>query len=553
MSADNHIPAVQAVDWLEARLRKAASRHSVVEVTAFGLTVAAGVILALGLYALTDYLMQFPRLIRVLLSLGLLGTAAGLAWRHAARRTFRFSSPEQVARFVENLQAERGSSQHSVIISALEFGQRPAIPGSPALKNTVIESARTRATDPASVSTYSTRHVRVALTTSALAVVLLGLGIAFARPVLQVFLLRALGTGARYPTATRVVGLTWDRIAPSRQDYPIRIQAEGRLPANGTVTVRFDGRRPFSLALAPLTNGTYEATIQGPDKPFAFSFVLGDYVSDRYPVDVRVPAFVQESRVEVIPPAYTHQARQSGPLGNVAVPEGSAVTLTLRPDRPISRCEFLAGSNRLDFAQGTNGAYVLKLLAQNSARFQIHLMGADGLANRDPTEYELAVVRDLPPRIKVLSPAPNSYVCDLSLLQIALRIEDDYGLTDASAAYQVIRKVNGDERTVRQGTLPLDLSGQAREQDVRLTKAVREFGAEPGDRIVLKMTAADNHAGTAGRGESDQISVDMVSAEELRKVLEGERGRTGALILKLRDDEKKQADAIDRRLKGGNT
>ena len=545
--------SVQPVDWLEQRLKQAARKHSTVELGAFAGLVLALLVLGLSAYALADVFLVFPRAVRLAITLGLAAGAVVLIRRHAGRRTFRFDSADAMARHIETLQERRGASEHSIIISALEFGQRPAIPGATRLKNATIDRARTHAVDPAAVTTYDPRHVKAALLAAAAAALVLAAWFVAGLPELKIFARRLLGSGDHYPTATRVVDMTWARVAPSRQDYPVRIRAEGRLPANGTLSVRLEDRRPFTMTLLALTNGVYEAIVQGPDKSFSFSFVLGDYVSDRYAVEVRVPAFVQEGRLEITPPAYTGQRHQSVPLGPVTVPEGSAVTLNVRLSRPVTSCELTAGAARLPFRKGEGLNYTLALPCTNSIRYRIHVVGEDGLANVDDTEYDLALMRDGAPRIKVLSPAPNSFVCDLSVLQFALRIEDDYGLSAASADYEIIRKSNGNDKVIKTGAILIDLPGRGRDETVRMTKPARDFKAEPGDRIVFKMHALDNRVPLADRGESDQVAIEMVTADELRKVLEGERTRTGTLIMKLRDDEKKQAEAIERRVKGGTT
>lgn len=544
---------VQPVDWLEQRLKRAARRHYVMEVAAFVTLAVAVLVLGFSVYALADIFLKFPRTVRLAITAGIAAGSVFLIRRHAGRRTFRFDSADAMARHIETLQERRGTSEHSIIISALEFGQRPAIPGAARLKNATIDRARTHAVDPATVTTYDQRHVKVALLTAAAAALVLAVWLAAGLPELKIFARRLLGSAAHYPTATRVVELTWARVAPSRQDYPIRVRVEGRLPANGSLSVKLEDRRPFTMPLLALTNGVYEAIVQGPEKSFSFSFVLGDYVSDRYAVDVRVPAFVQEGRLDVAPPAYTGLPRQTVPLGPVTVPEGSAVTLTVRLSRPVTSCDLAVGAARLPFRKSDGLNYTLALSGTNSIRYRIHVVGEDGLANPDDTEYDLAVLRDGVPRIKVLSPAPNSFVCDLSVLQFAMRLEDDYGLSAVSADYEIIRKSNGNEKVIKSGAVPIDLPGHGRDETIRMTKPARDFKAEPGDRIVFKMHALDNRTPTPGRGESDQIAIEMVSADELRKVLEGERARTGTLIMKLRDDEKKQAESIDRRLKGGTT
>lgn len=550
MSNDN-AQSLESVTWLEARLRIAGRRHFLTEFLSFAAAVVSIAVLVMSAYALADYLTGIPRAVRVLLTLGLCGAGYAVASRHAARRTFRFRDLETVARRIEQIQAERAAGPSSMMISAYEFGERPAIPGSVALKNVIIRMARETGVDPATVRTHDPTHVRVAVWSMAAALAVMAAWLGLAAPVFKIFLQRAAGLTAHYPTATRVMRVEWQPLAPARQDYVVRVLAAGRLPSAGAATVKIADRRAFDLPMAPTSNGWYVATVPGPDQAFWFSFALGDYVSDRYAVKVRTPVSSLSSTLEITPPAYTGLPRHSAPLGSVTVPEGARVTLKIKPDRPLRSCELMEGTNSTAFSSVGATEAVLERVCTNSLHYQIRMVDKDGFGNDDRTEYDIHVVKDSPPKIQVVSPLPNTFACNQSVLKFGFKLEDDYGISSASVDYEIQRKdASGTFSVAGKGRVPVEGISGGKVRDVALLKNAGEFGAAPDDTLVFRVGAVDTRPDRPNRTDSDPVAVLVVTPADLRKAIEEEQMRTGLLIAKLRDDEKKQAEDIAKRLKG---
>jgi len=311
------------------------------------------------------------------------------------------------------------------------------------------------------------------------------------------------------------------------------------------------------VPLLALTNGVYGAGVAGPDTPFSFVFTLGDYRSDSYAVDIRIPAAILDGSAQIEPPRYTGLGRRAAPLGNLTVPEGSAVSFRLTPTKPIRYCDLvLGGARRVPFQKTTNGVYRAATRADESGLYEIAMTGLDDLPNSDRVPYALSVQKDAPPRVEVAHPKANSFLCPLSLLQIEFDVKDDYGIASASLDYEVYRKRSRDDEhefSVKKGNLPVELAGHGRDEHVRVVRQMKEMPVLIGDRIVFRAAALDNREGKPSRGESDEIPVFIVSAEELRGILESEQARVSALMRKLRDDEQKQAEAIQRRVKEPTT
>ena len=68
------------------------------------------------------------------------------------------------------------------------------------------------------------------------------------------------------------------------------------------------------------------------------------------------------------------------------------------------------------------------------------------------------------------------------------------------------------------------------------------------DKLVIKIIAQDNKANGNLSGSSGDVALTVLSPEELKKQILDEQTRMAALMDKLKEDEKNQADAIRRRL-----
>ena len=68
---------------------------------------------------------------------------------------------------------------------------------------------------------------------------------------------------------------------------------------------------------------------------------LGDYDSDKFAVKICPPPFVEDGHIEVSPPAYTELRASRSAIKNLQVPEGSTVTIVVKPNAPVAKGELL--------------------------------------------------------------------------------------------------------------------------------------------------------------------------------------------------------------------
>ena len=548
---------VRSIESLRAALREAGDRHFRVEQAALAGTAIGLFLLAYAAYGLADYLVRFPSPIRVLLSLAL-AVATVTLWRRAAGRWLTMKrAPEDVARELEQRLYTDGASQYSLLISALQFSANPAIPGDVLLKNEAVRLARDEAVQPGAVPLHDPRHVRLAARWLAAAAVVYVVWGAIGLPEFIIFGARAFGLNEGYPTRTQVAGVDWRRRAAARADYPVVVRATGELPSAGSLSVHPRHGKTYALELENVATGVYRAVIGAPEEDFAFSFQLGDFRSGRYAVQLVLPPYVLRGQIVGVPPAYTGLKMQLSGLGQAAVPEGSGILLRVVPSRPVNSCVMYLGERAEPFIQERD-AWVYRFpdpLTQ-SVEFGLRLRDADGIEDRDHPTHTIRVTPDQPPTVKIETPPPNTTVSASSTIRLVVSAEDDYGIEmvqgrpSLTLSYQVFRRTNEVETKVRQGEVPLAGVAAGAKCTAERLVAMREFQAAPGEKIVLKALARDQREAKANVGASDDLPLTVVTPEELRLLFEAEQGRIASLVRKLRDDEQRHADAIERRLKG---
>ena len=543
---------IASVSWLQQRLALAAERRRAVEIATLLCVSVALFLLCLAAYELADWLVKFPRSVRLVLTLG--GLVAGVLAlrRYVPRWIPRLDTPEKMARLVEQVQEREGRRVHSRLVASIEFGLRPEIPGDTQLKNRVIREARSECADPCALRLYSSRHLRLArnlgLAAAATAVVCL---LVFPGTT-RVFLQRMLGVQVAYPTATILGSVEWLPVAPARQNYPVRVVVRGRIPPSGMLQVHAPGRRMIELPLlmADGTN-TFSTVIPSPEKSFTFSFRMGDFESERYVVRIAEPMYIKRGSVQVEPPAYTRQRQVTEALGSVSAPEGSRLTFVVAPDREAREVNLLADNRPLPLKRQGDGSWGVTLVATNSFTYEIAMLDTFGMQNADRLKRNVNIQPDMAPAVEVKQPRSDSFVSVASLVPFGVQLRDDYGLTRMELSFDIQQRVNDKDVSVRKGVVPLEHAAvTGKVASVEQMLRVADLNVVPGQRIVFRVSAYDNRPGNPNVGLSPEVGLQVVDPEELKRVLSAEMTQMATLMRKLRDSEKKQELAISQRLLG---
>lgn len=407
----------------------------------------AALLLAIGLpssvaFALIDWWVDFPGLIRMLaLAVGG-GWAAAWAWVRMVRP---LTAPIPLEQLALRLRA-MNSEERDDLASAVEFLDGHGS-GSPEIWERAIAATRESAGDRAWKRGLDPRR---AVRSAATAVALIGLLIMLDRwspelsDVGRARLLSPWST-VEWPRRVRIVAQTGDMTAAYGEAVTTAMRVErGDEPyLRAFVEWGQPGGERRRQLMQRESDGTFRFTIENVRAPVEYFFVAGDDDTRKRPFRIGVARRPEAERAELTiePPAYA--AKDFAPQTHALTGEtlvgvrGSRARLDVFVRRgETGSAEVQAGEMR--FLGGESVS-----LAPDSARpgvlsawfdvkeggtFQIRLVDSGGLESRGEQSHELAVREDEPPRIEIVEPSGDLEMTPRGILAIRVVGRDDFGL-----------------------------------------------------------------------------------------------------------------------------
>ena len=422
---------------------------------------------------------------------------------------------------------------------------------------------------------------------AATALALLLGGAMLAPATAKAFVLRHLGLAAEYPRATSLFlelptagadlqvsqrGNDVELVLPAGADLHVGVRVEGTVPKEvllDVATLR-DGQRGDvrSVTMSPRPGDRFRHVFRRLAGSFTFHARGGDDPDGDLQVTVRTvhPPQVANLRAAITPPAYTGAPKQETSGGAIEALIGSEVELVVAATAAVKTATlvFLESGKRLpliaDAPQDDSGVRLqhrVRFPVEASDRYQIELLGENGLRNPNPGTYPLAALQDYAPVGRWLLPEDEG----LSLLPTALlclRLEgrDDFGL----AAVDLVVEHDGARSAPRSLLPPVPAPPAAADPAAAdpaatasppVTAVVRTELLEMRDLLagaaaaenglVLQVALRDNKQPQAGVSELPRRIVQVVDPEQLAAIV-------GRLFRNLREEASTALDVqLDRR------
>jgi hypothetical protein len=307
---------------------------------------------------------------------------------------------------------------------------------------------------------FDSRPTTRALSAAATACLLLVAGALWSPPTARAFVLRHLGFAASYPRNTNLRlelpaagpelqrtdrGSITELVLPAGADLHVSVLAEGEVPQEVFLDLQPLGREAAtegdgrSVLMSPRPGDRFRHIFRRLTGAFEFHARGGDDEQGDRTVIVRtvLPPQVATIAGEVVPPAYTGiQSLQQNAAIEALV--GSAVTLTVTTTAPVQSgvMVFLESGRRLELASvapqddsGIGTTWRTRFVLESSDRYQIELLGDNGLRNPNPGTYPLVALQDYAPVGRWLLPEDEALLLlPTALLCVRVHGQDDFGL-----------------------------------------------------------------------------------------------------------------------------
>ena len=224
-----------------------------------------------------------------------------------------------------------------------------------------------------------------------------------------------------------------------------------------------------------------------------------------------LPPEIRAATVTIRPPSYTGRRSRRQDQLRIEAEAGATVSWNLETTGPVEEVNMLLNNRiRIAFVRANTAGtrWVLDRKIGDPAFYQLQ-------AGRKLSEpYQIAVIRDQPPQIRITSPGPQTII-DFGMprrVPLKIALSDDYGLLTASLIATV---ASGKGESVGFREHRLSLSGfvrGSRKAGLQDLLNLDRLGMKPGDELFFYAAATDN-SGQVSR--TDIYTVTMPDTAEL--------------------------------------
>jgi uncharacterized protein DUF4175 len=323
-----------------------------------------------------------------------------------------------------------------------------------------------------------------------------------------------------------------EQIAVIVQARNVRGRPMWKPPRTVWLDYQFASGRRESRQMRRVEGNAYQAYFNDVLEDLTLRARAGSTRTGRVDVQVVELPRVEDVWLSFTYPKYTGLAPEppSASLTEIRAIEGTRVKVEIRANRKLKAdgAEILidpTGPVRMhaNGDGGTTGATHAGelVLAKGMRRFRIQFTDESGLQNRHPRTFELYVIEDKPPQVKLVKPGGHTRCTRYAIVPLEARLKDDHALRGTWIRFRTGPKEQAQ-------TAPLKLAvPRARAATVSHRWDMSELGVKVGQTISYRIEADDFRdvfpAGsrlTRQIGRSDEYYIRIVSSADLASELD---------------------------------
>ncbi len=225
----------------------------------------------------------------------------------------------------------------------------------------------------------------------------------------------------------------------------ILARIQGPLPNEAALLVRSDDGVETTLPMsASLNDPVFAGRIPLVDQPLSYYVYLGGQNSPTYRVTVFEYPRLERADAKLNYPDYTGLAdRTVQDVRTVSVVEGTELTLQCFLNKPVGSARLLdtkdstADPILLTAASDDPLRYESTWICQQSRRLKLELIDDAGRQNQKGVQFNINVLPNQPPKLKVVFPAKDLEVSPLEEVDLKANVWDDFGTTKFGLTYSI--------------------------------------------------------------------------------------------------------------------
>ena len=320
------------------------------------------------------------------------------------------------------------------------------------------------------------------------------------------------------PRDTQIVSTTGDQKIGIGDQLIIEATAEGVLPEDGTLRVKFASGRKLDYTLTKTEANKYSVEIEDVPESFTYQIRINDARSGGHQISAFARPEIESVSATQMYPDYTGIEPTEHQPGDFYLFPASEFTLKLATTKPLARAtlRLIGLDTEIPIDPATNSA-TFEVPSENLTGFSITMTDTDGMDAKEPAVYRAELLGDEPPQVRITYPTrSDELVTKTARSLVAFEATDRFGIASVYLNF----RVNDEEPQSIELEIgesekpPTSLRNQYDWELAKIEPPVKE-----GDVLEYWITAQDRQKVTPGIGESEHLRLRVVSVAEKRQDL----------------------------------
>ena len=546
-------------DQLESRLQSLGGSIRKQYLLEGFLRLAGFVLFGLVFLYILDYITHMPFVVRLCILIG--GLIAGGVWfrKNFFKKYQKELSVEEVGLLVE----KSNPNLQSRMISTLQFQASNEIkPGtSENLVEGMVNQTFQMIRDVQWTNAIDKKWVKKTMQMLVIGGVLFLLVGGISHNSFLVFFERLVNSSARYPTKTRILKvLPFEKEAGEKTIripegekilLTVTVDENGEVPPLGKVSIKGDSGSEAAYDLKfDEAKKVFTAELEPILENIQISIYLGD--ADWGPKSVLViprPKIISLNAT-VTPPKYTGLEVIKEQTGNLQVFEGSVIDFSIKSDKDLTSfqlLDFAKPEAKIAFTSKDGFTWIGQLKPTGNTKYTFQLVDKGKLESRDIPVYTISVANDKAPAIKIIKPLLSLEAAPVTKILVKTQLLDDFLVVGMRIKAQIMeRDPNGAEIAKGEPKILFeDLKLNRKLVDYAGVWDLSKVGVVPGNQVKIWIEAIDNHEPAPLIMKSQEITVSIITVEELQLRLMGRMETIGKDVGNVIDEMKGSKTEIE--------
>lgn len=225
--------------------------------------------------------------------------------------------------------------------------------------------------------------------------------------------------------------------------------------------------------------------------------------------------------LKIAPPNYTEKSVREQEKFSISAEDGATVTWEISTNKAVKQISLIFNDHEKLPLKAVNADQTEWKTAKIISKPGFYQVDLDGKTSE---LYQVEVIKDLPPIIRIQSPKPTTVIDfgepQKTLLKTAL--SDDYGIREAYIN-ATIASGSGEAVKFKEQKLSFDVAFSGHQTQYQLQKQLdlKALGMQPGDELYFYVKATDNH------NQETRSEVYIVSIADTAKLMQMESMANG--------------------------